>query len=192
MIRPPTGSGGCMLPLIGYMFLLFGVVLTAVGGFKVIQARASNAWPMVQGTVLTSTVEKTESRSTRNVNRNRKRRSLPPVKISTEDRSKKSTSYQAAVTYGYTVEGVEHVGNRIVIGAVSSNKLARAEELVGRYPEGGEVQVHYDPEDPGSSVLEPGVHGGAYFLPVIGLIFLLLGGGITVVRRKMRAAPAQE
>jgi len=180
-----------MLPLIGYMFMLFGVVLTSVGGFNVIQARASAAWPMVPGTVLTSTVEKTKSKSTRNVDRNRKRRSRSPVTISTEDRSKTSGSYRAAITYGYTVEGVEHVGKRIVIGAVSSKKKARAEELVGRYPEGGEVEVHYDPEDPGSSVLEPGVHGGAYFLPALGLIFLLLGGGITVVRRKMRAEPAQ-
>lgn len=191
MIRTPTSGGSFLLPLIGYLFLLIGGILTAVGGLKLAQARASTAWPVVPGTVLTSTVEKSESKRIRNDNRTKKRRSLSPVKISTKDQTKTSITYRAAVTYGYSVEGVDHVGDRIVIGAVSSNDQERAEEISRRYPEGGEVEVHYDPADPATSVLEPGVHGGAYLLPGIGTFFFLFGGVIIFMRRKMRAAAVE-
>ena len=44
-----------------------------------------------------------------------------------------------------------------------------------RYPAGLHVQVHYDPNDPDESVLEPGPGWSSLFLLLLGLLFLSIG-----------------
>ena len=92
-------------------------------------------------------------------------------------------TYEAVVTYSYSVDGVDHEGDRISIGAAGSGDPELAEAIRGRYPVGGEVPVHYDPSDPASSVLEPGVHGSTYILAIIGVVFLFMGALVLLLRR---------
>ena len=74
--------------------------------------------------------------------------------------------WHADVRYEYSVAGILHRNNSVSLDVFST---ARGE--VARYEVGRHVAVHYDPADPGSSILEPGGHGG-----LVGLL-----GGLFVV-----------
>ena len=58
------------------------------------------------------------------------------------------------LTYSYRVSGYTHQGNSVQFGA----KYVAAEGLIEaqaqKYPAGAAVTVHYDPNDPATSVLE--------------------------------------
>ena len=179
---------GCMLPLIGYMFLLFGIVMLAVGGFNILGAQASSSWPTTEGEVLTSVVEKTRTKSNRK--KNRAIRIPSPIRISTS-KPTESYSYEALVSYSYSVAGEEYVGKRLAFGAITEGGQGRAEAICERYPVGSQVNVHYDPDDAGSSTLEVGLRAQVFFIPGLGMIFLLMGTAILVIRRMRSAAEPQ-
>ena len=86
-----------MVPLMGYMFLLFGIVMLVVGGSNILSAQSSSSWPTTEGEVLTSVVEKKRSSSNRKKNRP-VRISTGPVGISVGEPSKGYT-YEAVVSY---------------------------------------------------------------------------------------------
>lgn len=60
----------------------------------------------------------------------------------------------ALVTYEYSVNGVSYGQSRIGSGNYGD---ARPSRSVERYPKDKEVLVYYNPEDPGSALLEPGI-----------------------------------
>jgi hypothetical protein len=181
---------GCMVPLMGYMFLLFGIVMLVVGGFNILGAQSSSSWPTTEGEVLTSVVEKKRSSSNRKKSRP-VRISTGPVGISVGEPSKGYT-YEAVVTYSYSVAGDDHVGKRIAFGAITKGGRERAEATCERYPVGSQVQVYYDPDDAGSATLEVGIQGQVFFIPGLGAVFLLVGALILVIRRMRSAAEVQE
>ena len=105
---------------------------------------ASNSWSTTTGTVV------------RNVLRS---------KVSGGERS---TSL--SIGYLYTVDGVELLGTRVKI----DESFEKDTKIASRYPTGKSVLVHFDPDRPWRSVLEPGpVFGLTIFFP---LIMLVLGG----------------
>ena len=65
--------------------------------------------------------------------------------------------YQAVVEYAFNVEGREYHSTRLSFGAVESTPKGPAEDKAARYPEGSQVMVHYDPQNPPNAVLEPKV-----------------------------------
>ncbi len=90
-----------------------------------------------------------------------------------------SVSYFAAVTYSYRVGGREFTGKQVTFGDHGTPRLAHANAILARYPEGREIDVHFDPDRPSFSVLEksPGANwmvimAGAWFTAVS--IFFLL------------------
>jgi Protein of unknown function (DUF3592) len=60
----------------------------------------------------------------------------------------------ADVTYAYEVNGTSYESSRIRFGQGRTRFRSQAEELVGRYPAGSDVDVHYNPADPGVAVLD--------------------------------------
>ncbi len=56
------------------------------------------------------------------------------------------------VVYEYTVEGRNYKGKRISIGEQMPD--FQVEETLNKYPKGADVDVHYNPNAPGQSVLE--------------------------------------
>jgi hypothetical protein len=123
--------------------LVFAAVLGGFGIAKYRVGAASVDWPTVEGRITGARLAST--------------------------RSDNKTKYQPNVTYTYEVGGASLQGSRIT--AVSSyTSRGKASAVLARYPVGASVTISYDPENPRSSVLEPGVGSGA-------MIILAAAGG---------------
>jgi hypothetical protein len=163
--RIVLGFAGFMTVL-GTALLIFGVVFLR-------DAWASRGWPTAAGTVEEVTVVRDRS-STSNTSR---------------------PYYYYAVTYEYEVSGQRYRGDRYSLGngstASKNYESQREARNVGEeaYPEGSEVAVYYDPENPASTVLKPGANFGTYVPLVMGLLFTPPGIGFLMMM--LRAKPAQ-
>ena len=111
---------------------LFGLALLL--GFFALRsnAKAANAWPAVPGKVLVSEVEAIRK---------------------TED-GRARTSYAPFVEYVYQVNGLEYHSKQIMLVVTSSGSQSSAQKIAARYPLGADVEVHYDPANPGNAALE--------------------------------------
>jgi hypothetical protein len=68
--------------------------------------------------------------------------------------------YKSRIVYDYSVGGQDYAGDRVTFGATVISTLAAMVEGQSRsYPPGSEVDVHYDPANAASSVLECRVRG---------------------------------
>ena len=64
---------------------------------------------------------------------------------------------RADVIYGYDVAGVHYTGDTAASGTrVSSNLESVARKMAEKYPAGTEIDVHYNPDNPAESVINPG------------------------------------
>ena len=117
-----------------------GLVLILYGQLQRRGARASAEWPVVSGKIVTSEV--------------------------TSHTDEDGTTYSADIEYVYTVEGIEHRSNVLVIGGHPYG----AQETVSRYPLGKTVSVSYDPGKASRAVLEAGVE--SFELHVLGFSML--------------------
>jgi hypothetical protein len=124
---PQRSPGGTAAVFAVLSFLAFWMTSTEFGSRA--QSRDSVRWPKVSGAILLSSVH---------VGRGR---------YSTH------CSYPA-IRYTYTVAGRVYVGDRVTFAESCSEITAR--EVAAHYPEQTQVQVFYDPNAPGVSVLEPG------------------------------------
>jgi len=80
----------------------------------------------------------------------------------------------------------QYSADMVSFGQYGSSSRSHAEEIVNRYPTGRTVAVYYDPSDPGTAVLEPGVTWSSYMILGIGLSFVLISlavGGIGFFKR---------
>jgi hypothetical protein len=127
----------------GYGVLWFGILFLPIGAgllawriVNLYRARASARWPVTPGLVLTSEikVEKHLSRGSFGL----------------------KSYYFPNIRYVYTVLGKRHENNMMGfgLGTVFYDR-SEAETMIGRYPTGAHVDVHYDPEDPQQSCLRP-------------------------------------
>jgi hypothetical protein len=137
--------------------LLFGGIFLVIGGglsywgWNIVQnAQASSAWPTTDGTVTSSEV----------------------VRVSDADGG---VTYSPEVTYSYSVDNVQYVGDTISFGENTYSSKRKAEGISADYPVGKAVTVYHDPLEPEVSVLEPGVSGGSYIALAVGVVFILIG-----------------
>jgi hypothetical protein len=130
--------------------------VTAVSGFGLLVSlfalayvrimRQSASWPVTPGRIVASGVESYIDWHRENSDTG------PPRRY-----------YKPSVVYSYDVKGHQYRGDRISPGLkISATIPALADRAARRYPIGTAVNVHYNPEDPGESVLEP--HTGASYL----------------------------
>jgi hypothetical protein len=131
-------------------FILAGALTLYFGCRSLQRAKASIAWPTAEGVVKQSSVEYHSS-------------------------DKGGGTYHAEVMYDFVVKGTTFSGNRVAFGDYGSSNPSHARGIVNRYPQGKAVTVHHMPGNPEDSVLEPGVQAQAWFLPVFGLIFFVVG-----------------
>ena len=75
--------------------------------------------------------------------------------------------------------------------ADDANFRAHADDLVTRYPAGGEVTVYYQPGHPEQSLIEPGVEPRAWALPVVGLVLLAAGSIWLRTASRQNSPPAE-
>lgn len=148
-----------------YLILAFPAIFMLVGGGvfyfgakSMLSAKASEQWPSVSGVVKVSEV--------------------------VENSDSDGTTYGAKVKYHYTVAGAEYDADRVKYGEVSTSNSSGAYEVVNSYPVGKKITVYHHPETPEESVLEPGIHGGTYFMPIFGLVFFTVGTLVLVLMLK--------
>lgn len=145
------------MPTKGHYFSrIFPLIFTAAGAIALClglqwmqRAKASTNWPTAPGVVVSSEVQSRSDGDT--------------------------TTYGAEILYEYEVDGVRHSSSRVGYGDYSTNYSGHARNIVKQYPKGAAVTVHYMPEKPGESVLEPGVHARTYFVPALGAVFTTFG-----------------
>lgn len=147
--------------------LLFSGILT-LGGVALIlfgisflkDAIASENWPVAAGQV----------QSTR------------PLRNTSS--SKHNPTYYYAVIYRYEVKGIAYTNDRYSLGdgpTASKRYQNRAEAIAAArkdYPVGQAIDIYYDPAEPSSSVIKPGVGFGTLVPLVLGCIFLPSGIGL--------------
>lgn len=130
-------------------FILAGAAVMAFGIRDFVRAKSSPDWPTAPGIVVESRVESSSSDG--------------------------STTYGARIRYEYTVNGVVHSGDKVAFGDYDSSDSDHAKQVVNRLPVSKKLTVRYSPEDVSVAVLEPGIKGQSWFMPIFGAVFLTVG-----------------
>jgi len=161
-VSPTTQISPGMQVFFGRIFPLPFIIIGAVAFFfgcrNLLQASQSRTWPTAQGVIRDSSVE--------------------------HQRGNKGGTYLAKVMYDFTVNATTFNGKRVAFGDYSSGNSSLARDIVDRYPKGKTVAVYYNQKNPQVCVLEPGIKGQTWLLPVFGLIFLAAGSITAVVISK--------
>ena len=97
-----------------------------------------------------------------------------------------SFSSQASVRYRYSVGPRSYEASRVAFGPGSGSAV----ELMRKYSTGTEVSVHYDSDQPGRAVLEPGGSvlrmGVAFYVSIVSILATLGGLGWIIPRVSWR------
>jgi hypothetical protein len=138
----------------GVMLIGGSMVLTWWKSLRL--GRASQSWPRVRGTIVSSELE-----------------GYPLQPPSTGMRMR-----TPAIEYEFRVNGERFTGSMIGVAGASGNA---ADIAVHKYRKGTEVDVSYDPADPRRAMLQPGVYHDAYAWICIGLFLLACGAGAMIL-----------
>jgi Protein of unknown function (DUF3592) len=76
------------------------------------------------------------------------------------------------IVYSYEVEAIPYRSARVAFGSYSP---AAGRRWLQQYPVGASVEVHFDPQGPSMSVLEPRLVEGNWVMPSFGALFLSAG-----------------
>lgn len=142
---------GCDTVIQFFIALAFFLVAAGMlwwGVTTVRNASVSRNWPAVTGTITAS-----------------------QVAISTDE---DGTTYSADVQYTYVVNDRRYTADTVNFGEYGSGSRSRIDKIVARYPPGGQVTVYYNPDNPGTAVLEPGLSWGSYFGFLMSFAFFII------------------
>ncbi len=95
------------------------------------EAKESEHWPMVEGTITVSELNKTRNNDGNDM-------------------------YSAHVHYSYSVDGKAFSSSGITAVDGSTSIKSSVKSILRKYAKGTKVSVYYDPEFPETTVLEPG------------------------------------
>ncbi len=141
--------------MVAYLVVIaISVVILIKFGVDIRKGYKSRKWPTAEGSIVDSEMEAHQSRD--------------------EDGDIRTT-YGATIQYKYLVDGQELQGNRRTFSNVRTSSVRNTEKILERYPLGSSVDVFYYPDDPSSSVLEPGVGLTTYILLIVVIGFLVFG-----------------
>jgi hypothetical protein len=121
-----------------FIFGLIGLANTTMAWHR--GARVAT-WPRTPGTVTHSRIKKGKGWSDMG-----------------QGQSTGGTVYRPKIIYSYEVGGKHFQGTRVQFGTRWRERVkSKAASAITPYPVGQAVQVYYDPQRPGDSVLKPGV-----------------------------------
>lgn len=136
------------------LVVLFGLYLLLKGVRNVQMALASTKWPQTSGIVVRSETTRSVTPGTRT--------------------SPGSVSFSTKTVIRYAVNGQNYTTDVLHFGqALGSDDKSVAALQRMRFPEGRKVTVSYNPRNPSTAVMKPGLHAEAFWLPGAGLAFLV-------------------
>ena len=143
-------------------FMLFGLGMSAMFLWPIVEISQAKNWRPTPCTILESKVE--------------------------SHRGSKSTTYNVAVRYEYFVDDRRYEGTRYKFMSGSSSGQDDKQEIVDRLSPGTKATCYVNRRDPADSVIERGFTGDI-FLGCIPLVFALIGAGglfgVFVFKKKM-------
>ncbi len=139
---------GRLFPL---TFVVLGALFLVSGIRKLRTVDVSKSWPTTTGLIKHSEV------------------------VYQESHDSGSGTYKAVVLYEYAVSGNRYNNDLVAYGENGSSDISHQNDIANKYREGEEVTVYYSPQEPGESVLEPGINGGTWMIPGIGFLFFCSG-----------------
>jgi hypothetical protein len=110
-----------------------GVISFIIGWNARKKNQAAAGWPTVRGKIISSVLDSY---------------------VSYDDNST-TTMYRPLITYQFEVDGEVYTSTQVKVGGFAATNLeGRQRKKLAAYPEGGEVEVHYNPFTPEDSLLE--------------------------------------
>jgi hypothetical protein len=90
-------------------------------------------------------------------------------------------TYLPEIRYRYQVGPAEYSGSRRSFNTVHLATQAASQSVIDAYPVGKTVAVFYDPKDPASALLEPGIAGDLTLLYKMDLFFIAAFGAALLI-----------
>ena len=135
-----------------------GAYFTLTAIQQMMGAAGSARWPSVEGRIVKSTVEITDSGGDY------------PV-----------TLYAPDIHYKYSANGASHTRQRVALADINPGGQAKADAVIKRYPPGKAVRVYVSPRDSEMTILEPGLRWPMAGKLIFGLAMLAAGAALLVV-----------
>jgi hypothetical protein len=155
---------GCFFTI----FLLFGLGMSAIFLWPIVQVYQASNWRPTPCTILNS-------------------------QVASHSGSKGSSTYSVEVRFRYVVDDKEYVGTRYKFMSGSSSGYDGKKEIVDRLSPGTQATCYVNRRDPADAVIERGLTGDIFF-GCIPMVFALIGGGglvgVSVFKGRKRPAGA--
>ena len=90
-------------------------------------------------------------------------------------------TFKPYITYKYTIDENDFIGDILKFGKIETGNNSRENYYLKKYPVDKCIIIYYNSSNPSESVIEPGLSGDSYFLPIFGLIFSIVGGCVVYV-----------
>ncbi len=97
--------------------------------------------------------------------------------------------HRKTLTYQYSVDGVTYNSDRVIFGEIGNRVRSKEWMAVSEAPNGSELTVYYNPDNPKQSSLFAKLIEGSWFSFVAGAVFLLMGGIPLVFLPRLKRVP---
>lgn len=152
------------------VFTVGGLFIVGKSVYELANSMKASGWPTADGSITHSNMKSKESYRARF--------------------KTKSSTHDVHLRYRYEVDGKEYTGRRITFGQIDRSSLSDAKGYLAKYPVGRNVQIHYDPDNPGDSVLESSAPGMTWMGILLGgLMFVGGGWGINKLAKSDKSKP---
>lgn len=139
-------------------YQFFSIVIIVIGTLMVFyqlyllsKIKKSNNWKTIKGEIISS-------------------------KINTLSFTGGDKTYKADINYKYAIEGKEYFSNRVFFGdKIRSDSTTKSNMLIRKYLEGCKIDVYYNPDNLGDSVLERRTSPYIIVLLIVGIFTAIIG-----------------
>jgi hypothetical protein len=145
------GSSSTVQLVVGTLLIVIGIVFGASGASDVVHGLSSSRWPSTSDASLLD---------------------AQLVRHRTRSRGRARTRYSVAATYRYSVDGRKYLGQKVSFGKEwTTTAQTQLSQIQSEQP----FHVYYDPGNPRTAVLRPGMTIGALSTVALALAGVIAG-----------------